>query len=350
MKIQTTLFLLLISFIAFSCSSKDTETPTPTDVIDIENPIDTTEIPIEAIFKPKGVFSSSGSHSSHVLNHDEVRGVLVRALWKDIEPTEGNFDFSSLDQQINAIKAQGKQYSLALIAGGIGTPDWLITEKNVPYFNYMFRGTTPYKLPLIWDSIVLEYLGKLADRLADKYDSDSSLVLVYIPQMTANGIEGHLNGFDKEDFENAGYTETKWINASLQNAKKFASVFPQKALAFEVHELFSSTNPASTIIHELWNDTSLNQRVGAAMWWISGKTTYQSELIQVLENFEGDIYCQVIQRSDKTSSFPNGDYSKVFEQAKQIKARYIEPWEYEFTINDWNTTFQQFNLYADTLQ
>ncbi len=303
-----------------------------------------------SIAKPTGVFSSAGSTSSTVLDHNELKGVLIRALWKDIEPTEGNFNFSSIDAQVSSTKAKGKKYSLGIIAGGIGSPDWLITQKGVPYFNYLFQGTMPYKLPLIWDSNVLLYLGKLADKLAGKYDSDPSLLLVYVPQMTANGIEGHLNGFDKNAFAAAGYTETKWIDASVQNANKFASAFSNKALAFEVHDLFSSTVPASTIINTLWNDNTLNHRIGAAMWWISGGTTYQPNLLTALENFPGDIYCQVIDKSSNASSFPNNDYSKVFEQAKKIRARYIEPWDYEFGLTTWNNLFHDFNAYADTLK
>ncbi len=302
-----------------------------------------------AINKPSGVFSSAGSTSAAVLNHPETRGVLVRVFWKEIEPTEGNFNFISIDNQVNSIKAAGKKYSLGILAGGVGSPDWLITQRGVPYFDYQFRGL-PYKLPLIWDNTVLTYLGKLAEKLAEKYNNDTSLQLVYIPQMTANGVEGHLNGFNLSLFATAGYTETKWIDASLQNAKKYADAFSKKALAFEVHDLFNSTNPASSIITNLWNDNSLKHRVGAAIWWISGKETYQPNLISFLENFPGDIYCQVIDRSDSSASFLNGDYTKVFEQAKRIKARYIEPWDHEFSINNWNALFQNFNTYADTLK
>jgi hypothetical protein len=303
----------------------------------------------ETVTKPKGVFSSAGSTSNTVLNHAEARGILIRAFWKDIEATEGNFNFTLVDNQISAVKAKGKKYSLSILAGGIGSPDWLITQKNAPYFDYLFRGA-PYKLPIIWDNTVLTYLGKLADKLAEKYNNDSSLLLVYIPQMTANGVEGHLNGFNQTAFTTAGYTETKWIDASLQNAKKFANAFSKKALAFEVHDLFSSTTPASAIITNLWNDNTLNHRVGAAMWWISGNNTYQPNLITALENFPGDIYCQVIDRSDNTASFPGADYTKVFEQAKRIKARYIEPWDYEFGITNWDAVFRNFNLYSDTLK
>jgi hypothetical protein len=327
---------LFVLFFIFSCKKNNSSSPT--------QPITTV-----TVSKPRGIFSSAGSTSDTVLNHSETRGVLIRAFWKDIETTEGNFNFASVDNQISAVKAKGKKYSLGILAGGIGSPDWLITQRNAPYFDYLFRGS-PYKLPLIWDNTVLTYLGKLADKLAEKYNNDTSLQLVYIPQMTANGVEGHLNGFNQSSFAAAGYTETKWIDASLQNAKKFANSFSQKALAFEVHELFSSSTPASTIINNLWNDNTLNHRVGAAMWWISGNTTYQPNLITVLQNFPGDIYCQVIDRSDNTASFPGGDYTKVFEQAKLIKARYIEPWDYEFGISNWDAAFHNFNLYSDTLK
>lgn len=301
------------------------------------------------IVRPGGVFSSGGGTSTSVLTHAETRGVLVRAYWKDIEATEGSFNFTAIDNQINSIKSKGKKYSLGILAGGIGSPDWLITQRNAPYFNYSFRGA-PYKLPLIWDNTVLSYLGKLAVKLAEKYGADTALLLVYIPQMTANGIEGHLNGVDKTAFAAAGYTETRWIDASVQNAKAFASAFSGKALAFEVHDLFSSAAPASSIINTLWSDNTLAHRVGAAMWWISGSDTYQPDLITVLQHFPGDLYCQVIDRSDNTGSFPGGDYSKVFAQAKNLRARYIEPWDYEFSVSTWNMMFHDFNLYADSLK
>jgi hypothetical protein len=122
-----------------------------------KNTVQTLPIPQDAVAKPNGIFSSSGSNTNAVLNHAAVRGVLVRAAWKDIEPTEGNFNFTSLDIQISNLKANGKKFSLGIIAGGIGSPDWLITQKNVSYFDYLFRGL-PYKLPLIWNCILIYQL------------------------------------------------------------------------------------------------------------------------------------------------------------------------------------------------
>jgi len=332
------IFIVFLSITtAFSCNKEKVNTPAE------ETPES------ENIVKPSGIFSSSGASTVSVINHSATRGVLIRASWKQLEPTEGNFDFSAIDKQIKSIKDNNKKYSLGILAGGIGSPEWLISGKGIQCFNYLFRGD-PYKLPPIWDTAVQSYLGKLADKLAEIYGNDSSLVLVYIPQMTANGIEGHMNGFDQTAFSGAGYNENKWIEASVKNAKKFALAFRKKALAFEVHDLFGSSAPASAILNSLWSDPELDHRVGAAMWWISGKDSYQPGLLTILKNFPGDIYCQVIDRSDNAAKFPEEDYSKVFEQAKILKARYIEPWEYEFSTDKWDHVFQDFNVYADGLK
>ena len=240
---------------------------------------------------------------------------------------------------------------------------------------------------------MLAELEELADALAAEYGSDSTLKLVYVSQMTANGVEGHLQGVDMPTFVSAGYTDQKWIDASIENAVNFAEAFTNKALAFEVHEVNGSATVPETIINDLWDDTSLDQRVGAAMWWISGKTSYQPDLVDVLDDFPGDIYGQVIGKSYdgawapstaystanptyrmptsppltgryrylvttggtsgsteptwpttvgatvsdgpvvwtcKDSRFENGDYTTVFTQAMALGMRYIEPWENEF--------------------
>ena len=91
--------------------------------------------------------------------------------------------------------------------------------------------------------------------------------------MTANGIEGHFNGVSETVLINAGFTADKWVNAVKSTAVNFAMAFPDKAIAVEVHDLINDSAIPNQIITDLWNDSSLNQRVGAAIWWISGKTT-----------------------------------------------------------------------------
>jgi hypothetical protein len=298
---------------------------------------------------PTGCYSSGGSTTPAIVNHSSCRGVLVRTYWKNIETAPGVFDFSAITSQLNLLKAAGKGWSLAVMGGGPGAPNWLFDSLNVPYFDYTFKDTIPYRLPLLWDSTVLDRTALMAKELGKTFNSDTLLKLVYVTQMTANGLEGHLNGFNMTSFKTAGFTREKWISGSEFLAKTFASSFPDKAIAFEVHEIEQSAAICDTILRNLWNDPTLNNRVGAGMWWISGKTSYQNALIQVLKDFPGDIYGQVIGRSDQPERFGDSSYATVFSQAKEIGMRYIEPWNYEYQNHTIDSLLADFNHWSDSV-
>ncbi len=306
-----------------------------------------------ALEKPTGVFSSSGGSGSAIFAHVSLRGVLVRAVWSSIEPRPGVYDFTGLDAEIDNIEGEGKQWSLAIVGGGIGSPDWLIDDLEVPYVSYSFRGEPGYRLPLYWDVVVQARLAHLANAMADAYADREALQLVYVTQMTSNGIEGHLQGVDMSTLVAAGYTDVKWVDAAKAAARSFAAAFMGKAIAIEVHEVNGGAEVPSRIINELWLEPGLEQRVGAAMWWLSGKNSYLPDLIDVLTAYPGDIYAQLISNSSDPSRFGDGDIATAFEQAKAIGVRYIEAWEYEFKTSmlsangALDTAMVDFNQWAD---
>jgi hypothetical protein len=305
-----------------------------------------------SVVKPVGTFASTPRGG--ILAHPQLRGVLVRVDWRSIEPQPGQFDLRVIDEQLAPVRAAGVAWSLAVGAGGPGSPAWLMDDLGAAQFAYTFRGT-PMRLPLFWDSVVQQRLSVLAQRLGQAYGKDAGLKLVYVPQMTANGIEGHLNGVDMASLRSAGYTDDRWVEAALSVSREFATAFPDKALAFEVHEIDRSATVPQRILDGLWSDETLGRRVGAAMWWISGRTDYQTALIGVLQNWQGELYGQVIARSDQNSQFGNSDYASVFSQAKQLRMRYIEPWEYDFGVGNgtangrWDALLKDFNDWADAL-
>ena len=315
-----------IVFILFSCSIKD------------ENRNLT-------IVKPTGIYSSSFGNEL-ALDNEFTRGALIRVKWRDIEPEMGVFNFTELNDKLHKIKKRNLKWSLAIIAGG-DSPNWLIDNIKASYFEISGIDNTTKRIPKIWDSLVNERIEVLAKKLGETYGNDKDLVLIYVPQMTANGIEGHFNGVSKKTLSDAGLTADNWVTSVKETSKIFAKAFSNKAIAVEVHDIMDDTTIPYRIINDLWNDTSLNHRVGAAMWWISGKTNYQSNLIDFLKSFEGDIYAQVIGRSDQTYRFENNAYSSVFEQAKQLNIRYIEVWEYELINNTFPEIFKTFNVFTD---
>lgn len=296
------------------------------------------------ILKPIGIFTSSAGNVA-ALDHKQVNGSLIRVTWKDIEPNKGNYNFTKIEQFLAPIKSRKLKWSLGIIAGG-DSPDWLIDDLGTSYFEIIGIDNSTKRIPKIWDSKVNNRLSLLAEALAKKYNSDTDLVLVYIPQMTANGIEGHFNGVTITQLTNAGLTATNWVQGVKETAVIFANAFSNKALAVEVHDIMGDTSIPTQIMNDLWEDVTLNHRVGAAMWWISGRTSYQPNLVTALKTFPGDIYAQAIGRSDQTERFENKDYKTMFSQAKSIGIRYIELWEYEFVNNTFPNDFEEFNNYA----
>ena len=189
-------------------------------------------------------------------------------------------------------------------------------------------------------------LDVLAQALGRKYNDDESLALVYVPQMTANGSEGHFNGTPYQSLRDQGFTSARWVTASTTASRMFAKAFSKKPIAFEVHEMVGDAAIPKQIMDELWADKTLDHRVGVGVWWLSGKEKYQSKLLKVLKQYPGDIYAQVIGRSDQTRRFANGDYSTVFKQAQELGIRYIEVWEYELKNDDLKEQIKAFNEWA----
>jgi hypothetical protein len=234
------------------------------------------------------------------------------------------------------------------------TPTWMVSELNIETFSSSFRGRAT-EMPKYWDPIVQERLALLMQALADGYKEDERLKLVYVPQMTSNGIEGHFNGVPHTTLLAAAGLDSgeedefgeSWTGAALATIRSTVAAFDNKAVAFQVHELLGSADIPEKIMKSILDDPELKDQVGIGMWWISGKTDYQPDLVRAIAKFPGDVYGQVIGRSDQSHRFPDGDYAAVFEQAENIGMRYIEPWNYEFENHTHDDLLEAFNRYCE---
>lgn len=306
-------------------------------------------ISAQNIFKPIGCSVSSGPNlSTPALQNTNCRYQLILRHWKDIETSPGVFNFSALQTMINTVKSYNKKYSLVIAAGGPGSPLWLTGTLNAPYITYLFHGIS-YKLPLWWNNTVQQRLSMLATALGNQFSSDTSLALVYISQMTTNGVEGHLNGINMATMYSAGFTQTNWINAAKQTAYYFINAFPTKAIAFEVHDVDNTTLIPQTIITDLYNDSSTCRRIGAAMFWLSGRTSYQPNLVNFLLGFQGDKYAQMITSTRAPGQFQDSSIVTAFNQAQQLNIRYIEFWHEEYQYNTIDTLLSDFNNWSDSV-
>lgn len=298
------------------------------------------------ISEARGVFASSGGLNKDVRSSTRAKGVLIRVPWADIEPSPGSYDFSTIDDQVTQLKTAGKDWSLGVL-GGPSAPTWLYAGPyNILPLNIAFRDTAT-EVPQFWSTTLQTRLSTLAQALAQKYASDPDLRLIYVPQMTANGIEGHFNGNTNSSLTAQGFTEDLWVDAALHACKTFASAFPGKPIAIELHYILGSANAGKRIMQAIETDSSMSGQVGVAIWWLSGKTNYQTDLLTAFATFKGSIYAQLIDKADNASSFLNNDYSTAFTQAKSLNIKYVEPWDVDITSRKWDALFDDFNTYAN---
>ncbi|QDS94241.1 hypothetical protein FF011L_30200 [Roseimaritima multifibrata] len=323
--------------------------------------------------KPIGTYAST--ITPRAVQNKHMNGGLVRVTWSEIEPAPGRFDFTRIEDQVRLLKPT-MNWTLAIHGGWTSTeasadsktpsrlsrrrrgsqslsPGWLVSDLHAETFAMAFRGN-PVQMPKYWDPIVQKRLREMLLAVGAKYGKDPRLKLVYVPQMTSNGLEGHFNGVPDQTLLQAAGINSRdknaerrfgdvWIKASAEATQSVLKAFPDKAVAFEVHELFRSPQIPARIISE-FQKPEYDNRVGIAMWWISGKTSYQGNLITLLKDYQGDLYGQVIGRSSQQDRFGGGDYTTVFKQAKELGMRYIEAWNYEFENHTCDEILEEFNV------
>tara|TARA_Y100000768_G_scaffold389046_1_gene391698 strand:+ start:156505 stop:157854 length:1350 start_codon:yes stop_codon:yes gene_type:complete len=327
------------------------------------------------VMKPLGVYSSnlSGSNTNNpVVKHEQSNGVLIRVTWNEVEPRDDQFDFSSIDEKI-AIINQNKgnkdfYYTLAISAGcgergDSGYPAWMDGRSDIAKWTIKFRSNLCQSMPKGWDDNYLAELEELASELAKKYKADKNLKMIYVPQATGNGIEGHFNGnfnpndrMDWSPLTSQGLSKETWKYAMKEAAVIFAQAFEDRAVALELHTIIDRADIPLEAINELYDDPRTGKRVGAAMWWLFGKDEEQ-ELAQGMTDFRGDVYGQVGANSTQPLRVGECDYSSLLDMAVQMGMRYIEPWDKEFkeggssgldtqAYNVQRENFRKFNEYV----
>ncbi|MCX7014149.1 MAG: beta-galactosidase [Candidatus Sumerlaeota bacterium] len=81
-------------------------------------------------------------------NSPYINGVLMAIPWNEVEPAEGQYDFSRVDQAIDVVHKAGKKYKLMLMPGW-KSPAWIYDagaerfETVVPNPNRSTFGSRP---------------------------------------------------------------------------------------------------------------------------------------------------------------------------------------------------------------
>ncbi|HHT9109544.1 MAG TPA: beta-galactosidase [Candidatus Brocadiaceae bacterium] len=175
------------------------------------------------------------------LNLNYISGVTVFFGWRDLEPEENKFDFSSLDKLIALAKAKNKTINIIFFPGA-NAPKWLF-KKGIETFTWerklkedvaVTKGD--YKQltsPLPWDSTFLEYWKRFISKVAEKYNGEKTIGYITItgPVIHEAGTGILLKeDADWERFVNTGYTYNKLLNAWKDIVEYYEKVMPDKRL------------------------------------------------------------------------------------------------------------------------
>ncbi|MCC3372415.1 beta-galactosidase [Cohnella sp. REN36] len=118
--------------------------------------------------------------------YPEVDNVAVLTHWGELEPTEGQFEWSLLDEAIDYWSNLGKRIHFristdAMMISGYSyaksVPEWLFQQYGVPYQERFDQGYT-FKLPDYTHPVFMEKLETFLQAFADRYRNDPRLDIV----------------------------------------------------------------------------------------------------------------------------------------------------------------------------
>lgn len=208
-------FLLIISLISLGCS--DNETLTPVDVQD-----DPTS---ELLPMPKGIISTGAKGipiDQRIINNSFVDGFMIIQAWNEIETSEGVFNWSHIDSEVNRAKSANKIVRIAIHTGGESVPDWVTL--NYPTIKEIFvydKQTSEKRYhPAYWDATFIEVKSEFYKAIAERYKNNNNTVFAISVSMVDPNTGDWAFRIDddeqKQSFLDAGFTETVFIEAYKQ--------------------------------------------------------------------------------------------------------------------------------------
>jgi len=211
---------------------------------------------------PKGIFSTPAVETNgfpdQILNDTRIVGLDFGGSWGDFEPTEGVYDWSSVDSELAQAESHGKKVLLRIVSGGVNVPDWLLGNPNVQRFSFI--DTNPYHstygqeltIPVFWDPIFLAKKTALIAAAGAHFSAHSSIAVVAC--QFANSTTGDWDIPDTpEDITNwlaAGYTTKKMVNTGKMIIDATMAAFPNQNVTLSIGRGAGDLDPTADYLSE----------------------------------------------------------------------------------------------------
>ncbi len=122
-----------------------------------------------------GLLQFDGDAKSAAWTNDSALGVNRLFTWAQLEPQQGQFDWSEFDALLEISRKNGKRLVPRVYTniGGFGqaTPDWVFDDGAEPYF----QSDADPRQPVPTDAIFSEHFGQFLSILGKRYDGNPNI-------------------------------------------------------------------------------------------------------------------------------------------------------------------------------
>jgi hypothetical protein len=168
------------------------------------------------------------------LNNPYISGVALQIHWSDLEPVEGNPDWSKLDQ-LFAAAGSSKKWVQLLIFPVFFSPPWALQGVHTEMFPLQYgpgKGTVA-KLPMPWDDVYLNRWFTFVKLLSDRYGTSPAFRVIAAAGPTSVSAEYTLPSKPEDipTWLHAGYTPEKYAAAWKKTFRVYAANFPNQYIS-----------------------------------------------------------------------------------------------------------------------
>lgn len=273
-----------------------------------------------------------------ILNLPFVSGVSIRASWDVLEPEEGKFDWSYLDNALYEVKKANKKAMIRILPG-VRSPKW-VYGKDVTTVEVTGAGTYLKKYgksfiaPVPWNENYLKAWTKFVYALGERYSMADTVVLVHITGPNVRSAEMHLpkQGDERALMMKAGYSKNRIVSAWKTVIDAFANAFPKKSLALNMAIPLKNDHAMEDIIQ--YGISKLGQRLYIQGNFLSAYTRDSFHTYEVIFNLKKNNYVNVgFQMLGASDESRMGNLTGAVQKGLDAGASYFEIYEKDVTID-----------------
>ncbi len=189
---------------------------------------------------PRGVFAMLADGANvpqDILSNPHVVGITLGQGWNELEPSEGQFEWSYLDSQIAVSAAAGKVVLLR-IATQLKKPAWVTTaiqNAGGTFFTFVDDGET-ITIPVFWDPTYLAKKKAMIRAVGAHFTKNSAIKIVATSFANARTEDWNVphTTDDVQNWLAAGYTTDKLLAAGKQIIDATMAAFPNQYVTLAI--------------------------------------------------------------------------------------------------------------------